>query len=121
MLALGASIKTNIMFLFKTIIMLRSTITIKPLWINIKICIDLLMGYFFEKKINKQSTVKECKPSFVETANSVDLDEVAHYEPPHLDLHCLPSSLNFENHIPWKKHCTAHKCWFIRPFGFSAL
>ena len=22
-------------------------------------------------------------------ANSVDLDEVAHYEPPHLDLHCL--------------------------------
>ena len=28
-----------------------------------------------------------------EFANSVDLDEVAHYEPPHLDLHCLPSSL----------------------------
>ena len=26
-------------------------------------------------------------------ANSVDLDEVAHNEPPHLDLHCLPSSL----------------------------
>ena len=26
-------------------------------------------------------------------ANSVDLDEVAHHEPPHLDLHCLPSSL----------------------------
>ena len=22
-------------------------------------------------------------------ANSVDSDEVAHYEPPHLDLHCL--------------------------------
>ena len=22
-------------------------------------------------------------------ANSVDLDEVAHYEPPHQDLHCL--------------------------------
>ena len=21
--------------------------------------------------------------------NSIDLDEVAHYEPPHLDLHCL--------------------------------
>ena len=29
----------------------------------------------------------------VEFANSVDLDEVAHYEPPHLDLHCLPSTL----------------------------
>ena len=28
-----------------------------------------------------------------EFANSVDLGEVAHYEPPHLDLHCLPSSL----------------------------
>ena len=27
-----------------------------------------------------------------ELADSVDLDEVAHYEPPHLDLHCLPSS-----------------------------
>ena len=26
-------------------------------------------------------------------ANSVDLDEVAHNEPPHLDLHYLPSSL----------------------------
>ena len=28
-----------------------------------------------------------------EFANSVDLDEVAHYEPPHIDQHCLPSSL----------------------------
>ena len=28
-----------------------------------------------------------------EFANSVDLDEVAHDEPPHLDLHCFPSSL----------------------------
>ena len=27
-----------------------------------------------------------------EFSNSVDLDEVAHNEPPHLDLHCLPSS-----------------------------
>ena len=26
-------------------------------------------------------------------ANSVDVDEVAHHEPPHPDLHCLPSSL----------------------------
>ena len=28
-----------------------------------------------------------------EFANSIDLDEVAHNEPPHLDLQCLPSSL----------------------------
>ena len=28
-----------------------------------------------------------------EFANSADLDEVAHNEPPHLDLHCLPISL----------------------------
>ena len=28
-----------------------------------------------------------------EFANSVGLDEVAHDEPPHLDLHCLPSGL----------------------------
>ena len=27
----------------------------------------------------------------VKFANSVDLDEVAHNEPPHLDLPCLPS------------------------------
>ena len=26
-------------------------------------------------------------------ANSVDLDEVAHNEPPHLNLHCLSSCL----------------------------
>ena len=25
--------------------------------------------------------------------NTVDPDEVAHYEPPHQDLHCLPYSL----------------------------
>ena len=29
----------------------------------------------------------------VEFANSVDPDEVAHNEPPHLDLHSLPFSL----------------------------
>ena len=28
-----------------------------------------------------------------EFANSIDLDEVAHKEPSHQDLHCLPSSL----------------------------
>ena len=29
-------------------------------------------------------------------ANSVDPDEVAHNEPPQLDLNCSPSSLEFE-------------------------
>ena len=28
----------------------------------------------------------------MEFANSIDLDEVAHNEPPHLDLNCVPSS-----------------------------
>ena len=28
-----------------------------------------------------------------EFAHGVDLNEVAHNEPPHLDLHCLPSTL----------------------------
>ena len=36
-----------------------------------------------------------------EFANSVTvaLDEVAHSEPPHQDLHCLPSSLGILNMI----------------------
>ena len=33
------------------------------------------------------------KMKIIEFANSIDKDEVAQYEPPHLDLHCLPSSL----------------------------
>ena len=38
-------------------------------------------------------------------ANSVDPDEVAHNEPPNLDLHCLPSkSLNFQSDIAWMKY-----------------
>ena len=35
------------------------------------------------------------KKNIVELANSVDPDEVAHYEPPHLDLYCLLSVLKF--------------------------
>ena len=33
------------------------------------------------------------RDKIAEFANSLDLDEVAQNEPPHLDLHCLPSSL----------------------------
>ena len=35
--------------------------------------------------------VKGPKWKLDEFANSVDPDEVAHNEPPHQDLHCLPS------------------------------
>ena len=38
-----------------------------------------------------------------EFVNSIDLDEVAHDEPPHLDLYCVPSSFwNSQYH----KACT---------------
>ena len=33
------------------------------------------------------------RDEIAEFANSVNLDEVAHNEPSHLDLHCLPSSI----------------------------
>ena len=38
-------------------------------------------------------TLKAPKFKIVESANSVDPDEVAHNEPPHLDLLCLPFCL----------------------------
>ena len=35
-------------------------------------------------------------------AKSIDPDEAVHNEPPHLDLHCLPSSLCLMmNHTVW--------------------
>ena len=37
--------------------------------------------------------------SMAEFANSIDLDEVAHNEPLHLDPHCLPESLRILNAI----------------------
>ena len=33
------------------------------------------------------------KMKIIEFANGADPDEVAHYEPPHLDIQCLSSSL----------------------------
>ena len=35
-------------------------------------------------------TLSVTETNMAEFANSVDLDEVAHNEPPYLDLHCLP-------------------------------
>ena len=40
-------------------------------------------------QVNSLST----RDKTAEFASSVDLDEVAHNQPPHQDLHCLPSSL----------------------------
>ena len=36
---------------------------------------------------------KSGKTKVAEFANSIDPDEVAQSEPPHQDLHCLPSNL----------------------------
>ena len=38
-------------------------------------------------------TLSGPETKIAEFANNVDLDEVAHNEPPHLDLHCLSSIL----------------------------
>ena len=38
-------------------------------------------------------TLQVPEMKIAETANSIDVDEVAHNEPPHLDLHFLPSCL----------------------------
>ena len=47
--------------------------------------------YSFIGKLSYHDSLTLTK--IAECANSVDLDEVAQNEPPHLDLHCLPSSL----------------------------
>ena len=47
----------------------------------------------FITKDAKVLTLSVPETKIAEFADSVDLDEMAHHEPPHLDLHCLPSSL----------------------------
>ena len=42
---------------------------------------------------NISLTLELLETKIAQFENSVDLDEVAHNEPPHLDLHCLPCSL----------------------------
>ena len=37
--------------------------------------------------------IKELKSKIIGFAKSVDPDDAVHHEPPHLGLHCLPSSL----------------------------
>ena len=50
-------------------------------------------NFFFRNKNIIFFFVSLPETKIVEFANRVDLDEVAHNEPPHLDLHCSPSSL----------------------------
>ena len=40
-----------------------------------------------------QLTLYVSETKIAEFSNSLDLDERAHTEPPHLDLHCFPSRL----------------------------
>ena len=47
----------------------------------------------YEKLFSIQILVEVPETKIAKFANSVDFDEVAHNEPPHLDLYCLPSSL----------------------------
>ena len=47
----------------------------------------------------KMLTISELEAKIDKFANSVDLDEVTHDEPPHLDLHCLASGLSILNMI----------------------
>ena len=42
-------------------------------------------------------TLNASKVKIVKFANSVDEDEAAHIELPHLDLHCLASCLQIHN------------------------
>ena len=41
--------------------------------------------------VEKSLKTLNASDEIAEFANNVDLDEVAHDEPPHLELHCLPS------------------------------
>ena len=41
-------------------------------------------------QVSKDLTLTVPETKTAEFANSIDVDEVAHHEPPHLDLHCLP-------------------------------
>ena len=65
----------------------------------------LLLIYACSKNVNSLTTKKQTtkfssanfqkmlSPSYIILRNSVDLDEVAHHEPPHQDLCCLQIQL----------------------------
>ena len=54
------------------------------------IIIIILSHLSFITLQNLNLNLKAPKTKIFEFANNVDTDEVAHYEPPHLALHCLP-------------------------------
>ena len=59
---------------------------------------DMTLDVYRGRKTTMQQQ-QQPVTKIAEFANSVDLDEVAHDEPPHLDLHCLPSGLWILNMI----------------------
>ena len=54
---------------------------------------------FVKRWRNSVVALKALKMKTAEFANSVNPDEVADYEPPHLDLHCLHSNFLIVNMI----------------------
>ena len=60
-----------------------------------RVCVCVCWGGLLENTIHCYIplTLKVPETKIAEFANSVDLDEVAHDEPPHLDLHCSPIAL----------------------------
>ena len=88
MLAVGAGggcldiFFTHLSFLFSFSLSLGDS----PIWT------EILSPRAVKPKTTNQPTFRY-ETKIAEFANGVDLDEVAHHEPPHLDLHCLPSCL----------------------------
>ena len=66
----------------------QSDLVISSKWLP-KIFIQMFKEYLRAKL--QAPVLPETK--IAEFTNSADLDEMAHNEPPHQDLHCLPSSL----------------------------
>ena len=65
-------------------------------WRQKKFAAESLTGWLMCKKSTHLCGVlilKVPRTKIVDFSNNVDPDEVAHNEPPHLDLHCLSSSL----------------------------
>ena len=54
--------------------------------------VSIIVDRNLSKKNNKQTKKKKNRME-----NSVDPDEMAHYEPSHLDLHCLQRYLRLQN------------------------
>ena len=55
--------------------------------------VTCLSAYCHKTNLTKAFNSLITEPKLAEFANSIDLDEVAHDEPPHLDQHSLLSSL----------------------------